>query len=78
MDSINLIGFLWQISLGVSALAFLFGIMKKSWVLLLISFITSLPIAYYFMGAENNWRSIALIPLLLLVLTVVYRMRKPS
>lgn len=78
MDSFNLIVLLWRISLVISMVTFLFGIVKRSWVLLLVSFLTFLPIAYYFIGAENSWRSIALIPLLLLVLTVVYKMRKLS
>jgi len=38
---------------------------------MLISFITALPIAYYFIGAENYLRMVAIIiPIVLLVLTV--------
>jgi hypothetical protein len=72
MGMFNWIVFLWQISLVISIITFLYGIFKKSWVSLLISFITSIPIAYYFNGAENDWRLVALTPIFLLMLTFVF------
>ncbi|MEN2766090.1 hypothetical protein [Ornithinibacillus xuwenensis] len=59
MGTFNWIVFLWQISLMISVITLLYGIFKKSWVSLLISFITSIPIAYYLNGAENGWRLLA-------------------
>jgi ABC-type polysaccharide/polyol phosphate export permease len=78
METFNLIVFIWQISLVVSILTFFYGIFKKSWVSLLISFITFIPIAYYFNGVENSWRLVALIPLLLLLLTFVFWKKQKS
>lgn len=63
--------FLWQLSLFVSILTLIVGVTKKSWISLLISTITSLPIAYYFLGAENTWKYVSLIPIVLLVLIVI-------
>ncbi|UFU00094.1 hypothetical protein KO561_03775 [Radiobacillus kanasensis] len=57
--------FIWQSALVLSIFTFLFGIFKKSWISLLISSVASLPIAYYFYGAENCWRIISLLPVLL-------------
>ncbi|SDM29840.1 hypothetical protein SAMN05216244_2258 [Sediminibacillus halophilus] len=78
MDSFNVIMLLWQTCLAVSIATFLFGIYKKSWVLLLISFICSIPIACYFYGAENGWRLISFIPFFLFVLVVIFRNRRFS
>lgn len=62
---------LWQLSLFVSIAALLCGIVKKSWVFLLISTITFIPIAYYFSGANNAWKYVGLTPVILLVLTIL-------
>lgn len=37
-----------------------------------IRFLTFLPIAYYFNGAENGWRLVALIPILVLIITTTF------
>ncbi len=78
MDTFNVLILIWQISLAVSIVTFLFGIYLKSWVSLLISFICSIPIACYFYGAENGWRLISFIPIFLLLLVVVFRKRRLS
>jgi len=62
---------LWYLSLFVSIVAFMVGIAKKSWVILLISTITFIPIAYYFSGANNSWQYVGLTPIMLLVLTLL-------
>lgn len=62
---------LWYFSLIISIVSFLAGIHKKSWLSLFLSTITSLPIAYYFLGAENAWRFVGFIPLFLLILTII-------
>lgn len=62
---------LWGLSLFVSITALMVGIAKKSWIYLLISTITSLPIAYYFSGANSAWKYVGLTPIVLLVLTII-------
>ena len=62
---------LWQLSLFVSTATLLVGIVKKSWIFLLISTITFLPIAYYFSGANNAWKYVGLTPVILLFLTIL-------
>ena len=63
---------LWQLSLFVSILTLLVGVVKKSWVFLLISTITFIPIAYYFSGANNAWKYVGLIPAILFVFTILF------
>ncbi|ETT86729.1 hypothetical protein MKZ08_09755 [Viridibacillus sp. FSL R5-0477] len=62
---------LWQLSLSISIVALLVGIIKKYWVFLLISTITFIPIAYYFLGANNAWKYVGLTPVILFVLTIL-------
>lgn len=70
---------LWYLSLFVSIVALMVGIAKKSWVTLLISTITFIPIAYYFSGANNAWKYVGLTPFMLLILTIViYFMNKKN
>ncbi|WP_277587140.1 hypothetical protein [Psychrobacillus antarcticus] len=63
---------LWQLSLFVSILALLLGVVKNSWTFLLISTITFIPIAYYFSGANNAWKYVGLTPIILFVLTILF------
>ena len=62
---------LWQLSLFVSILTLLVGLVKKSWVFLLISTITFIPIAYYLSGANNAWKYVGLTPVILVILTIL-------
>ncbi|MEK4486097.1 hypothetical protein MHH81_10975 [Psychrobacillus sp. FSL H8-0484] len=62
---------LWQLSLFVSITTLLVGVVKTSWVFLLISTITFIPIAYYFSEANNAWKYVGLTPVILLVLTIL-------
>ncbi|SET18576.1 hypothetical protein SAMN05216389_106218 [Oceanobacillus limi] len=73
METFNWVIFIWQISLGISVFTLLYGFIIRSWKLLSISFFTSLPIAFYFAGANNGFQLIALIPVLLIVLTYVFK-----
>ena len=63
---------LWQLSMFVSIVTLMVGIVKRSWVFLLISTITFIPIAYYFSGANNAWKYVGLTPFILLVLTILF------
>lgn len=63
--------FLWQLSLFISMVTLILGIEKKSWILLLMSTITFLPIAYYFSGANNVWKFVGITPIILFVLTIL-------
>ncbi|MFL0507072.1 hypothetical protein ACH0B5_15130 [Ureibacillus sp. 179-F W5.1 NHS] len=62
---------LWQLSLFISMVTLILGIEKKSWILLLISTITFLPIAYYFSGSNNVWKFVGITPIILLILTTL-------
>ncbi|WP_053367034.1 hypothetical protein [Bacillus sp. FJAT-27245] len=50
----------------VAVITLFYGILAKSRILLSISFVTSLPIAYYFYGANNAWKMVALVPFAIL------------
>ncbi|MCM3744876.1 hypothetical protein M3193_12055 [Sporosarcina luteola] len=63
---------LWQASLIISVLSFLFGLLTKSKTSLLISFFTSLPIAYYFFGANNALKLVALFSVVPLVIKYLF------
>lgn len=64
---------LWSVSFVIVIFAFVLGVVKLSWVYMLISTISSIPVAsYYFFGANNAWKYIGLIPVFLLMLTVVF------
>lgn len=45
---------LWQLSLFVSILALMLSIVKRSWVFIIISTFTFIPIAYYFSWFDSN------------------------
>jgi len=62
---------LWSASFFVSILTLILAIVKRSWVYMLLSTITFLPVAYYFSGAVNAWKYIGLTPIILLILTIV-------
>ncbi|MGN7386322.1 hypothetical protein [Sporosarcina sp. SAFN-015] len=68
----NLIVALWQASLVISFLSFFFGLFTKSKTSLLISFLTSLPIAYYFLGANNAFKLMALFSVFPLVIMYLF------
>ncbi|MFS0689683.1 hypothetical protein AB1K89_10610 [Sporosarcina sp. 179-K 8C2 HS] len=63
---------LWQISLIISFLSFFFGLFTKSKTSLLISFFTSLPIALYFLGANNAFKLIALFSIVPLIIIYLF------
>lgn len=60
------------LSFFVAILTFVFSLVGRSWKLMLLSFITSLPVAYYFLGALSAWRFVAYIPIVLLILTIIF------
>ncbi|MFC4408842.1 hypothetical protein ACFOZY_00190 [Chungangia koreensis] len=63
---------IWNLSLFISIVCLLIGLLKRSWPVLLLSTITSIPIAYYFLGANNSWKYVGFAPILLLLLTVIF------
>ncbi|MEB2300120.1 hypothetical protein LAV72_10870 [Lysinibacillus xylanilyticus] len=72
MDSDSML-FLWQLSFFIFGVTLIVGIFKKSWVFMLISTITFLPIALYFLvGAKNAFKYIGLIPIILFILTILF------
>jgi Ca2+/Na+ antiporter len=72
LDDFNLIIFLWRTSFVISILTFIIGLLHRSWLFMLISTVTFLPVAYYFLGALNAWRLVGYIPILLFSLTVLF------
>jgi len=76
MADSNTILFLWQLSFFISGVTLIVGIFKKSWVYMLISTITFLPVAYYFWGAVNAFKYIGLIPIILFILAILFWLLK--
>lgn len=63
---------LWYASFLTSMITLAFGISRRSWLFMLISTITFIPIAYYFFGANNAFKYVGLIPIAFLLLTVFF------
>ncbi|KOY80653.1 hypothetical protein I6G82_09525 [Lysinibacillus macroides] len=63
---------LWSMSFVVAIFALVLAVVKCSWIFMLISTITCIPVAAYFWGANNAWQSIGFIPLFLLMLTMAF------
>ena len=77
LGTFSLIVFLWRVSFVIFIISFILGLVLKKWFFMLISFLTVLPIAYYFIGAENYLRILAIIvPIVLLILTVFLYKKK--
>lgn len=62
---------LWSASGVIFIFAFVFAVVRLSWVYMLISAIASIPVTAYFFGAENVWQYIGFTPLVFFALTVV-------
>ena len=60
---------LWQLSIVISIFSLMVGIAKNSWVYMLISTISLLPITFYFLGAVNAWKYVGLTPIVLFIIT---------
>lgn len=73
-----LVGFTFWLLIGVSVLLFVWGLWKKSWKTLLISGFTTIPPTLYFSGAENWFKVLALLPLLLFFLAYYTRKKVVS
>jgi len=64
---------LWSVSFVIAVFISVLAVVKLSWIYMLISTIASIPVAsYYFLGANNAWKYIGLIPIFLLILAVVF------
>ncbi|MGE7110494.1 hypothetical protein [Lysinibacillus sp. NPDC047702] len=64
---------LWSVSFVIVIFAFILAVVKLSWIYMFISTIVSILVAsYYFLGANNAWKYIGLIPIFLLMLTVAF------
>lgn len=67
-------GLFFWVFLISSVLFLMIGISKKSWIMLLISTLLSIPMTYYFYGAENFLKLFTfspLIPFFFLVFIVI-------
>jgi presenilin-like A22 family membrane protease len=65
--------FFEYILVAVSFFTFALGLAKRSWVSMIISSVTSLPIVYYFLAYNNEWMKLVwFIPLLLLFLAFTF------
>lgn len=64
--------FLWILSFFVSIVCLVVGLFRRSWLLMLVSSITFLPVGYYFSGAVNYFKLIGLIPIVLFVIAVLF------
>ncbi|MBB4825215.1 drug/metabolite transporter (DMT)-like permease [Sporosarcina luteola] len=65
---------LFQAALIISILLFFFGLLTRQKPALLLSAISFLPISYYFWGAGNAFKLIALLPIVsLLVAFLMYQ-----
>ncbi|MFE3575326.1 hypothetical protein [Lysinibacillus sp. NPDC059133] len=72
MADLNTTLFLWQLSFFISGVTLIVGIFKKSWVFMLISTISFLPIAFYFWGAVNVFKYIGLTPIFLFIVAILF------
>lgn len=72
MEDFNLILMLWRLSLFISVISLFIGVFRKSWILITLSMVTSIPIAYYYSGAVNGFRYIGFTPLILLLLAISF------
>lgn len=64
--------FLWYASLLASIFTLVLGVSKRSWIFMLISTITFIPFAFYFLGAVNAWKYVGFTSIILLTLTVYF------
>ncbi|RDU34979.1 hypothetical protein DRW41_20395 [Neobacillus piezotolerans] len=76
IGTINWIVFLWQLSMAVAILTLFYGLLAKSRISLSVSFVTSLPIAYYFFGANNLLKLVALAPIAIIVAIIFLRKKR--
>lgn len=72
MEETNIILFLWRMSFFISIICLFLGVVKRSWLLMLISTITFLPIAYYFLGAVNYFKLVGFVPIILFSLAILF------
>ncbi|CAM3206566.1 hypothetical protein FITA111629_09895 [Filibacter tadaridae] len=63
---------LWYASFLSSIITLAFGISSRSWTFMFLSTVTSIPIAYYFFGANNALKYVGFTPIILLVLTIYF------
>lgn len=63
---------LWYASILTSMITFAFGISERSWLYMLVSTTTLLPLAYYFLGANSALKYVGFIPLVPLCMTIFF------
>jgi presenilin-like A22 family membrane protease len=65
--------FFGYVLVAVSFFTLVLGLAKRSWVSMIISSVSSLPIVYYFLGYNNEWlRLVWFLPLILLILAFTF------
>lgn len=70
------IGFVFWCLIGVSLVFFIWGLVKRSWELLVASGIISVLPSMYFLGAENGFRLLVFVPLIPFLVAHYFR-KKP-
>jgi hypothetical protein len=68
----NWIIFLWWLSFGVSIYTFVYGVAGRSWIYMLISMLTFLPISYFLFSFDNSLKYIAYLPLVPLLFGILF------
>ncbi len=66
------VGFIFWLLIGTSILLLIWGLLEKSWRILLSSGIVLILPSLYFLGAENWLRIFALSPLIIFILAAYY------
>ncbi|MCH1627115.1 hypothetical protein [Fredinandcohnia quinoae] len=70
LESLVFFGYL---SVAISFFSFVLGVVKRSWLSMVISAVTSLPIVFYFLGGNNEWlKLIWFLPILLLTFAFIF------
>jgi hypothetical protein len=83
MEQMEQVGFYWVglifwLLIGIALLLLVWGLWKKSWIVLLVSGIALLLPSLYFGGAENWFRLLVLLPLIPFVLAFYTKKTKQS
>lgn len=72
MDSSSFV-FFGYILVTVSLCTAAFGLAKRSWILMLVSSVTSLPAVFYFLGYNREWMKLVwFIPFVLLLVSFIF------
>ncbi len=68
----NWVGFIFWFLIGTSVILFIWGLWEKSWKILLSSGVALTLPSLYFLGAENWFKILALLPVIVFILAAYY------